>query len=524
MNSKPSENNQKISLFFGAGAEIGYGLPSGGKFALDIFKMDTTQDKKDFRTDRENIDKRSHYAKNWLPFDFEKKPISSFGKTQYEALVKSSLEYKRFEIINYLASFDDKASRLAMRIKKKDIDINSAFEQVLGIPFGSETFSHEIKISKALGEYNSLFSSQYFSSFLKIIENKEKIENQSLKRTAREFSRAVLELLIGACGEELVHNLNDGIFEKKPDEIDIFDDLGSIFSLDYRGAGLTALELLLNADSTYNSAPETNEETIIFFAYEMLEDIFSSALDYQSLIDSNWRYLYSPKTDWAKFCRISIFLKTTKRYIQEIAENFESKITNSTGFYHDIKEISKQSELLSIGTTNYNKFIEDISGNFVYFLNGSVNDLYDPYLNTILSEEKSQETTHFKLPFLFTQSGVKPLTSIKMSERYVDFYNKLKQSDTVAIIGYGFNADDGHINGMFRSLIEDENKTITIFHYSESFSSDSDIKLQSHYQERLRLNDATRLKIIKINDDRKLESGEIWYSSFLATTGHPENI
>ena len=35
----------KISLFFGAGAECSYGLPSGGKFALDIFRMSTGEDK-----------------------------------------------------------------------------------------------------------------------------------------------------------------------------------------------------------------------------------------------------------------------------------------------------------------------------------------------------------------------------------------------------------------------------------------------------------------------------------------------
>lgn len=29
---------KKIGFFFGAGAEIPYGMPSGGKFALNIFK------------------------------------------------------------------------------------------------------------------------------------------------------------------------------------------------------------------------------------------------------------------------------------------------------------------------------------------------------------------------------------------------------------------------------------------------------------------------------------------------------
>ena len=31
-------SNKKFGLFFGAGAEIAYGLPSGGRFALEIFQ------------------------------------------------------------------------------------------------------------------------------------------------------------------------------------------------------------------------------------------------------------------------------------------------------------------------------------------------------------------------------------------------------------------------------------------------------------------------------------------------------
>lgn len=504
---------KNISLFFGAGAEINYGLPSGGKFALDIFKMDTAEDKIKFKSDREKVDKKSHYAKNWLPFDFEKKPISSFGKSQYESLVKSSLEYKRFEILKYLSIFDDKVEKLVTKISKQHKkEINNIFEDITQTPFGTDTYGHEIKISATLGNHNKVFSSKYFSSFLKILELEKTDSNTRLKRHTKNFCRAVIELLIGACGEELINNLNDGIFEKKPDEMDIFDDLGGIFSLDYRSAGLAGLELLLNRENDMINAASSNEEIICYFALEILEDIFSACLDYQSLIDSNWRYLYSPKTDWAKFCRISIFLNTTRRYIYEIAEQNRSEIIASDGFYHDIEKIKKNNVILSIGTTNYNDFVSEISKENIYFLNGSVNDFYDPYLNTTTSKLESESGNHFTVPFLFTQSGIKPLTSIKMSKRYVDIYDQMKTSDSIAIVGYGFNSDDGHINGMFRSLIEEENKTITIFHYTEYFSSDSDITLKSHYQERLRLKSSDGLNIVKINSSRENEEGQIWHS------------
>ncbi len=34
-----SSKEYKLGFFFGAGAEVGYGLPSGGRFALDIFRQ-----------------------------------------------------------------------------------------------------------------------------------------------------------------------------------------------------------------------------------------------------------------------------------------------------------------------------------------------------------------------------------------------------------------------------------------------------------------------------------------------------
>lgn len=39
---------KSIGLLFGAGAEIAYGLPSGGKLALDIFRNDNNG-KKEFK-------------------------------------------------------------------------------------------------------------------------------------------------------------------------------------------------------------------------------------------------------------------------------------------------------------------------------------------------------------------------------------------------------------------------------------------------------------------------------------------
>lgn len=54
----------KIGFLFGAGAEICYGLPTGGKFALDIFRQDVSISKKEFIEMRDSIDNTTKYAGN----------------------------------------------------------------------------------------------------------------------------------------------------------------------------------------------------------------------------------------------------------------------------------------------------------------------------------------------------------------------------------------------------------------------------------------------------------------------------
>lgn len=297
----------KVSLFFGAGAEASYGLPSGGKFALDIFRRNTSDDKSILKEQLNNIDKQSTYSR-WLPEGFDNRNLTDFTKTQYEYIVKGSLENKRNNILDYLNNFDERAGFLVENLLKDGIDIDKIFLEVIGLEVGSYNYRHIIKLNSLLGVNNS-----------------------------------------------------------------------------------------------------------------------PRVIDYQILIDSNWRYIYSPKTDWGKFNKIFIFLYTVKRYIESVAQVNIEKIKEVNGYYHDILYLKEFAEINAIGTTNYNYFIEDITKEEIYYLNGSVSDYYDPYLNKIISIDDNQNKKHIIVPFLFTQSGIKPLTSVKMSKRYVEVFNKFKE-------------------------------------------------------------------------------------------------
>ena len=100
----------------------------------------------------------------------------------------------------------------------------------------------------------------------------------------------------------------------------------------------------------------------------------------------------------------------------------------------------------------------------VIHLNGSVNDYYNPYKNTVVTNDDfdALDANQLHVPFILTQSGLKPLTSVTMSRRYVQLFDSYNNSDAIVVVGFGFNKDDSHINGLFRELIENHGKRLFV--------------------------------------------------------------
>ncbi len=252
------------------------------------------------------------------------------------------------------------------------------------------------------------------------------------------------------------------------------------------------------------------------FARRILEEIFVVALDYQSLIDNNYRYLFSPKTDWPKFCKMAIFLMTVRRYITRNLDEARKTVMKNEGYYQDINKLAELCNIKIIGTTNYNTFVDDITNLKAVYLNGSIHDFYDPYRNKIISEDEEKQSKHLCVPFLFTQSGIKPMTSVSMSRRYVDLFDNFTECDVIGVVGFSFQADDGHVNGLFRELIEDAGKKVVIFHHE----SETDAR----YDEKIRLSKTDNLIVETIGDDRTC-GGKLWIDKLIghaAESGGPK--
>ena len=486
----------KFGFLFGAGAEVGYNLPLGSKFALDIFRFDNSKSKEEFKERREKVDSITSYANDWMPKDYREKSVSAFGKKVFQSIIKDTIEHNRNSIILKLNDFDSLAQKHIIKMKEDNKDVVSVIETTLNKKMKDIILSSSIRYIGEFQDGDKLFGSNYFSSLL-LLYMKKDFWSSLIKR--KEFGNMILSIMqlqLGALSENLTKRINEGVFSKKEVEIDLFDDLGDIVHLNYSETGLIGLEYLLDMRESKTNTPEG---IIIRFIQLIIEDIYASVLDYKSLIDSNWYYLYNPRYEWAKFTKICIFLMTVREYILSKASN---KIDNSNGYYNVLKESidSKLFEVSEIATTNYNTFIEEILGENVTYLNGSTDLWYDPYINKIGKEsEILDDENHIIVPLMFTQSGTKPMTAINMSEKYVKTYKKWKKADALVVVGFGFGSDDEHINGMIRTLVDDDDKRLIVITLHDQSKSESE--KAEELGKKLKVKNNDNIQVIYVDND-----------------------
>lgn len=530
-----NNQNKKIGLFFGAGAEIAYGMPDGGRFAIDVFRSKQVEARNLLRGLIKQVNSNSKsYVESFLPKGFKDKSVTVFGKSHLATIFKNSLRTHRQELRQSLDNFDESVIKKAL-----DSDAIEQLKSILGRlakidDFDDFSLGSDIEFATKLNGDSSgsnLFSSSFISAAIQAVGllSAEGNETESKTKTRlNNFIRAVLELYVGAAGEETVAQLNSGLFKVKGGNasraIDIFEDFDDIFQLDYSALGTSALHLVLDYEEQ-ESIEQDDFQVIAACTDSILRELVASCINYQELIDSHWHYLYSPREDWGKFTKIAVFLEGVKLYVDEKRNNARTSLcADSANYYHDLITLIEKAgaENVVLGTSNYTDLLETITQGQteVYHLNGKVSERYDPYTNEMFDEKtRKGKYDRITVPLLFTQSGIKPLTSIEMAKRYVRLYEHYETCEHVVIVGFGFNGDDGHINGMFRQLCEQGNnhvKKLTILHYEPSFSTSAQELIQL-YKRKLRLSSGEKkLNVVAVNEKGQLSDGKQWFTKVMS--------
>lgn len=383
--------------------------------------------------------------------------------------------------------------------------------------------------------------------------------------------KVMMYMITIAFGDDVKKKLKKGFFSSKNSKVqELLDEVSPIFKMDIGNAADHIFDFIRqNQPAIVEGMDVIDRFSILIF--NLSYRLCNKAIDYQMLVDSLFKYIMTPKTDWTNFTKMMLFLRAAYDSITESNHLLTiDKLKELESYYRDIiQELQKDSSILKIkglGSANYNDYYDklvkglnegmnddELKERFgsISRLNGGVGEFYNPYKNSLViipndefeaeamaraqaraednakpkrkpksnakngkqDEEQSINRFIFKnqliTPFFFTQSGTKPMTSIDISCRYADLYRNYQEADDIVVIGFNFNSDDSHINTIFRDLVEKNGKTLI------SLSIDGDIKDEVQEEglcKKLRIDDNEAMKRVKVlvidEETRSLKNAE----------------
>lgn len=501
----------RLSFFFGAGAEVAYGLPTGGRFALEVVRR-AKYPVDGFKADRSRINVACTAAyRRWLPADFMKRSVSKLGKGEHGRIFEDSLRNGYTRVVDALDNYDASAEVFLTKHGVTRARVEALFRDLSGGgTFGAKTYG-TVEVSDAITrEPAPLFASRYFSAIISLA--KDGTSRDEMTRLAR----ATMQFYLGAHGQGAMDAMAIDPLKNAPTDNPAFDELGRLFDVNPVDAGSAAFAEVMD----YQSTGPVDVTAAGFFrslAIAVLEAAIEQFLDYRSMLDELLPALYRPKDSWAKFTKIGLFLQATREYVLE--QQGAARGTTD-GYYHDLAAAvaARRFELVRVGTSNYTDLcdvaIHGVHPDPVIALNGALGLYLDPYKNEIVQAVRVPSIARFLVPFLFTQSGVKPLTSIQVSRNYVAYYDAIVDSDAVVAAGFGFNADDGHINALFRQAIDDDGKHLVVLLFRPSGTFDAAAE-RAAIAENLRVDNGSRITVLPI-DERRQVNGGTWVDAVLA--------
>ncbi len=166
---------------------------------------------------------------------------------------------------------------------------------------------------------------------------------------------------------------------------------------------------------------------------------------------------------------------------QEVLKKFKTfcqKNKDTNSYYKALKNYKDKigSNNITVITTNYTPLcseIAEINDDNIAYIHGRIGWFESPYELKIYSIiEKNLKNNQSQIlpnndiyfPYIFIQSGIKPVIDKTQIEEYSKMLKFLKNANRLIILGYKINCDDNHINTILKSYIEDnENLKETIY-------------------------------------------------------------
>lgn len=149
-----------------------------------------------------------------------------------------------------------------------------------------------------------------------------------------------------------------------------------------------------------------------------------------------------------------LWILNNPKKANEYINKFCKEMSTIDSYYKIIKECDKKDDFRII-TTNYTPLIDIITDiNNIAHLHGKLNWFESPRewkVYDVLDDELPNKELLF--PYIFIQSGVKPIVEEKILMEYSKAIEYLHEVEKLIIVGYRLNLDDNHINSLIRNYI-----------------------------------------------------------------------
>lgn len=186
--------------------------------------------------------------------------------------------------------------------------------------------------------------------------------------------------------------------------------------------------------------------------------------------------------------RRETYYSVLKEYIETISDEDKHKVNIITTNYTPLCEV--------ICGLNEEQ-ISYVNGSFKWFERPKQMDVFDVTADSGMGEIEN----HDYFPFIFLQSGVKPIIHPIQIKEFGKCLNFLEKSDRLIIVGYKVNSDDNHLNSIIRNYMK-HGKTVIYMSYEGSDTRETLLRKKFRMDDKIDC-----LKVIDIN-------GENCYSRF----------
>ena len=181
------------------------------------------------------------------------------------------------------------------------------------------------------------------------------------------------------------------------------------------------------------------------------------------------------KMDQKQLLEILIAPKTTMQKIREVCMNLYRK---EESYYSIIRDALNRTEI-SVVSSNYTPVCHEVTGihnDRIAYLHGRMGLFESPYTMQVYDVETDElPNDELIFPYIFIQSGIKPIVERRQIEEYAKMLCLFDESDEIIIVGYRMNGDDNHINSILHSYLT-SGKKITYLDYDKGTSEEDILK------------------------------------------------